>query len=255
VVAAQEAGVSGAPCLTDDSTSTVGPGSLTYTTAPFTTARTLGGPSDLTLYATSTTADAEFTAELEDVAPDGTAKPLTEGALLGSYRAVTPGLSWYTSTGQLLLPYHPYTQASAEAVSTGSVTSYDIEIFPTYATIPAGDRLRVTIASSDAPHLLATPPQQTSLVGGVYQVQRTATAPSALEVMLSGPSPTPAAGSPTSAPASTPGAAAAGPLSAPSPTGTSLPDTGADAALTVAGLLLLCAGLATRAIRRQLQDR
>jgi len=251
VVAAQEAGVSGAPCLTDDSSSTAGPGSLTYTTAPFTTARTLGGPSDLTIYATSTAADTEWTAELEDVAPDGAAKPLTEGALLGRYRAVTPDLSWYTTTGQLLLAYHPYTQASAEPVSSGAITRYDIEIFPTYATIPAGDRLRVTLASSDAPHLSATPPQQTALVGGIYQVQHTLTAPSALEVMLSRPSPIPAGGPPIS----TRAPAAAGSVPAGTPTGTTLPATGADAALTVAGLLLLCVGLATRLIRRQIDDR
>jgi putative CocE/NonD family hydrolase len=251
VIVAQEAGLSGAPCLTDDSSSTAGPASLAYTTAPFATARTLAGPADLTIYSTSTTADTEWTAELEDVAPSGAAKPLTEGALLGSYRAVTPSLSWYTSTGQLLLAYHPYTQASAEPVSSGAITRYDIEIFPTYATIPAGDRLRVTLASSDAPHLLATPPQQTELVGGIYQVRRTPTAPSALEVMLSGPSPIPGEG-PT---VSTGLPAVAGPVPAGSPTGTTLPDTGADAALTVAGLLLLCAGLSTRLIQRQVHNR
>jgi len=249
VIAAQEAGVSNAPCLTDDSSSTAGPGSLTYTTAPFTTGRTLGGPADLTIYATSTAADTEWTAELEDVAPDGAAKPLTEGALLGSYRAVTPDLSWYTSDDQLLLPYHPYTEASAAPVTSGAVARYDIEIFPTFATIPAGDRLRVTISSSDVPHLAATPPQDLGLVGGIYQVEHTAAAPSALEVMLSAASLDTA---PAAAASGSSGAgAAAGAVGAGSTTGTTLPDTGADAVVAVAGLLLLLAGLGTRVIRRR----
>ncbi len=187
VVAAQEAGVSDAPCLTDDSSSALGPGSLSYTTAPFPTARTLAGPADLTLYATATTTDTEWTAELEDVSPSGAAKPLTEGALLGIYRQIEPSRSWYTSTGALLLPYHPYTQSSAAPVTPGALTRYDVEIFPTYATIPAGDRLRVTIASSDFPHLDPTPPQQANLAGGVYQLERGGPDPSALEVMLSAP--------------------------------------------------------------------
>jgi hypothetical protein len=187
VIAAQEAGVNDGPCLTDDSSSALGPGSLSYTTAPFPTARTLAGPADLTVYATATTTDTEWTAELEDVSPSGVAKPLTEGALLGIYRQTDPSRSWYTSSGQLLLPYHPYTQASVTAVPAGAVTRYDVEIFPTFATIPAGDRLRVTIASSDFPHLDPTPPQQVDLAGGVYQVQRGGANPSALEVMLSSP--------------------------------------------------------------------
>ena len=47
-------------------------------------------------------------AELEDVTPSGASYPLTEGALLGSLRAVNQSRSW-TADGMTVLPYHPYT--------------------------------------------------------------------------------------------------------------------------------------------------
>ena len=83
-----------------------------------------------------------------------------------------------------LLPVHPLTAASARAVVPGQVTRYDIEVFPTFAEIPAGWRLRVTLTTSDTPHLVPTAAQLPDLVGGVYQVQRNSTAASYINVPL-----------------------------------------------------------------------
>jgi predicted acyl esterase len=74
------------------------------------------------------------------------------------------------SDGAPILPWHPYTAASQRPVPPGALTRYDIEVFPTFATIPAGWRLRVTITTADTPHLEPTIAQLPSLVGGVYQV-------------------------------------------------------------------------------------
>jgi predicted acyl esterase len=82
--------------------------------------------------------------------------------------------------GTTVLPYHPYTLASAVAVPKGAVTRYEIEVFPTYSTIAAGHRIRVTVQTTDFLHLVPTPPQLAALVGGSYQVQRTAAAPSSI---------------------------------------------------------------------------
>ena len=121
------------------------------------------------VYASSTTPETELVAELEDVTPSGASYPLTEGALLGSLRAVDPGRSW-TAAGMTLLPYHPYTQASARPVTRGAVTEYQIEIFPTLATIATGDRLRLTLSTTDTPHLTPLPAQLPELAGGVYTI-------------------------------------------------------------------------------------
>jgi predicted acyl esterase len=133
------------------------------------------------VYASSTTPETELVAELEDVTPSGASYPLTEGALLGSLRAVDQRRSW-TADGITVLPYHPYTQASARAVSPGAVTKYQIQIFPTLATIASGDRLRLTLSTTDTPHLVPLPGQLPKLAGGIYTVGRSASAPSSLTV-------------------------------------------------------------------------
>jgi hypothetical protein len=183
-VATSSAGLPGDPCTTDDRALQTGPNALTYTTGAFATPTVLAGPIDATIYATSTTKDAEWVTTVEDVAPSGASTPLTAGALLGSFRAVDTGKSWYASGGVPLLPYHPYTQASVTPVTTGSVTRYDVEVFPTVAVLAPGHRLRLTITTSDTPHLGPTPAQLANLVGGAYQVQRNPAAASFVELPL-----------------------------------------------------------------------
>jgi uncharacterized protein len=172
-----------APCVTNNAPSQLGPWSDSYTTAPFTQAAAVAGPVTATVYMKSTTPETELVAELEDVTPDGTSVPLTEGALLGSLRAVDTSRSW-TAGGMTLLPYHPFTQDSAQPVTPGAVTEYQIQIFPTLATIAAGDRLRLTLSTADTPHLVPVPSELTQMLGGIYTVQRSAAAPSALTLEL-----------------------------------------------------------------------
>ena len=173
------------PCIDDDRLAQLGPTALTYTTTAMTHAETIAGPISATLYASATTRNTQWVVNVEDVAPDGTSKPLTEGALLGSFRALDAARTW-TVDGKTLIPYHDYTETSAQAVTPGAVTRYDIEVFPTYSTIAPGHRIRITISSADFPHLLPTPPQVLALLGGRYQVQRTAAAPSSVTIPLIG---------------------------------------------------------------------
>ncbi len=173
----------GNPCAQNDALTEAGPGALTYTSAPFTQSTVLGGPVDATIYATSTRPDTEWVATLEDVAPGGTATPITTGALLGSMRALDSSRSWTEPGGRMILPYHPYTAQSKQAVPAGTVTRFDIEIRPTFAELAAGHRLRLTLTTSDLPALIPTAPDATNLVGGVQQVQRNKTAASYLEVL------------------------------------------------------------------------
>jgi putative CocE/NonD family hydrolase len=183
-ISSKALGLASAPCADNDSTTGLSPTAITYTTSPFAAAKRVAGPLAATVFASATTKDTQFVAEVEDVAPDGTSRPLTEGALLGSFRAVNGGLSWKTADGNYVLPYHPYTQASSTPVVPGKVTRYDIEIFPTFATIAKGHSLRVTLSTSDAPHLMPNLPQTQNLAGGVYTVSRGGAAASALEVPL-----------------------------------------------------------------------
>ena len=148
-------------------------------------ARTIAGPIDVTLYARANTRETQWVVSVEDVAPSGISTPLTEGALLGSARALDRSRSW-TVDGKMIMPYHPYTKAASAPVVPGRVTRYDIEVFPTYATIAPGHRIRVTVSTTDFPHLMPTPAELLKLAGGHYQVQRTADAPSSVTIPLIG---------------------------------------------------------------------
>lgn len=171
------------PCLDDDRLAQTGPTALTYTTEPMTSPATLAGPISATLYAAATTTQTQWVVNIQDVAPDGTSKPLTQGALLGSARAVDESRTW-TVDGKTVMPYHPYTKVAEKPVVPGAVTKYDVEVFPTYATIAPGHRIRVTISTNDFPHLLPTPQNLLGLLGGVYRVQRTAANPSSVTLPL-----------------------------------------------------------------------
>ncbi len=181
-IASSEAGIL-APCTDADNTAQLGPWQTSYTTAPLAQAATVAGPITATVYGSANTAETEWVAEVEEVTPDGTSYPLTEGALLGSQRATDPSRSW-TSHGVTVLPYHPYTQASAQPVVPGAIEKYQIQVFPTLVTLAAGDRLRVTISTTDTPHLVPLPSQLAQLVGGRYNIQRTPASPSSLTVEL-----------------------------------------------------------------------
>ena len=172
-----------APCASADNTTQLGPWQHSYTTAPLAQAATVAGPITATVYASATTTETQWVAQVDEVTPDGTSYPLTEGALLGSLRATDPARSW-TAGGVTVLPYHPYTQASAQPVVPGATEAYQIQVFPTLATIAAGDRLRVTIATTDTPHLAPIEPQLVQLAGGQYDILRTPSAPSSLTVEL-----------------------------------------------------------------------
>ncbi|MHB8593866.1 MAG: hypothetical protein ACYDB3_05950, partial [Acidimicrobiales bacterium] len=64
------------------------------------------------------------------------------------------------------------------------VTRYDLEVFPTFAQIPKGWSIRVTLSTSDTPHILPTLAQAPNLLGGVYSVQRNTTAASFVNIPL-----------------------------------------------------------------------
>jgi uncharacterized protein len=182
--AEQIGGIQDLPCLQDNSASEVGPTTLSYTSAPMKKATMLGGPIAARIYASANTTDTEWVAEIEEVSPSGAARPLTEGALLGSLRAEDSARTWRAKDGLPMLPYHPYTKGSAKPVKPGTVTRYDIEIFPTLSTIAAGDRIRITLTTADAPHLQPSTPVAANLVGGIYTIERTKAAPSSVELPL-----------------------------------------------------------------------
>jgi hypothetical protein len=165
--------------------------SLTYTSAPLTRAAVLDGPSDLTVYASSTATDVELSATLNLVAPDGTVVKQGDGVLLGSQRALDPLQSWYGTSGTLIDPAHPFTQASQQSVIPGRTTRYDVSLLPNFTEIPAGYRIQVVLTSETPVNfhfpVAPTPQDLAHLADGVYTVGYGAYTPSALNLPLASP--------------------------------------------------------------------
>jgi predicted acyl esterase len=85
----------------------------------------LDGPSDLTVYASSTATEVELTATLNVVAPDGTVVKQADGVLLGSQRA-GPGAELVRPGRRLLAaraPVHPGQQQPVVPGRTTATTS------------------------------------------------------------------------------------------------------------------------------------
>ena len=163
---------------------------LTYTTAEFAEAQLIAGPVTLTVQATADTTETLWVAHLDDVAPDGASRPLTQGALLGSHRALDPEKTWFTPDGpegEVLRPHHLSTRAAAQPVVRGELTRYDLEIFPTGALIEPGHRLRLTLTTYDFPHLVPTQPAREALFAGTYRVRQGGDTPSSLLIPLADP--------------------------------------------------------------------
>jgi uncharacterized protein len=165
-----EGGGSGDPCADNDSSTQLG--GLTYTSAPFRHAMTVAGPIDVSLELRDTAPDAEVVASVDVVSPSGSSRAISSGALLGSLRALDRRRSWFQD-GRMILPWHPYTSASARPTDGGKPIRLDIDVYPTVARIAPGDRLRLTLTAGDTA-LQPSPVQITRLAGGRYSIIRRA---------------------------------------------------------------------------------
>ena len=160
---------------------------LTYTTDPFTSPTLVAGPITLSVYATATTTETIWVAHLDEVAPDGASRPLTQGALAGSHRALDTSRTWFLPDGTVLRPHHVSTSAANRPVVPGEITRYDIEVFPTAALIGTDHRLRLTLTTYDFPHLVPTKPARRALIGGSYRLRQGGSTPSHIVIPLADP--------------------------------------------------------------------
>jgi putative CocE/NonD family hydrolase len=117
---------------------------LTYTTAALKTPLHLLGPSELRFWAITEASDMAFVGRLVDVAPDGSARLITQGWLRASFRA------WDPKRSQDGKPYLPDDHLSP--VTIGEDTEYRMDIWDTAYTLAPGHRLRLWLSSSDFPN-------------------------------------------------------------------------------------------------------
>jgi uncharacterized protein len=118
---------------------------LTYLSPAMTQAMEITGHPVVTLNLTSTHSDGAFHVYLEDVAPDGSVRYLTEGVLRGSRRKVSADPAPYWQAG----PYHSLKRADYLAMVPGEMTELSFALFPTSALIKPGHKIRISLAGAD----------------------------------------------------------------------------------------------------------
>ncbi|WP_156390989.1 MULTISPECIES: CocE/NonD family hydrolase [unclassified Nocardioides] len=173
-----EAALADLPCWSDnapnDKTGVV------FQTDPLTKALRLRGPINARLYTSSLSGDGMLSVSVSDVAPNGKVTRLTGGWQVVSQRALDRSRTRFLD-GQVLQPFHPFTQASKKPLANGQVAPVDVEVFPTAAKIAKGHRLRIAIQSFDVPHLLPSVPDLPSTLTGLT-IHNSATYPSVLTI-------------------------------------------------------------------------
>ncbi|MGY3778499.1 CocE/NonD family hydrolase [Isobaculum melis] len=119
-------------CPDDYATVELRPDVLTYTTAPFATAKTVTGSATISFYASSTAVDTDWVVRLCEVTPEGKSIKLADGFLGATFR-------------------ESFTEPSL--LTPNQVYLYEIETARISAEIQAGHALRVSITSSAANYI------------------------------------------------------------------------------------------------------
>ena len=136
---------------------------LVYSTAPLEEDTEVTGPITVTLYASSSAPDTDFTAKLVDVDPTGYARNLTDGIIRARFR--TP-------------------RSPASLIQPGQVYEYHIDLWATSNVFMKGHTIRLEVSSSNFPRFDRNPNtggpigEETEMVPAVQTVYHTSQYPS-----------------------------------------------------------------------------
>lgn len=126
---------------------------LSYRSAPLPEALDITGHAVVSLQVRSTHDDGAFFVYLDAEAPDGRMIYLTDGQLRALHRKVSDAQPPY----RLWEPYHTFERADGALMIPGEVTELTFGLQPTSVLVPAGYRLRVSIAGHDADNFTRIP--------------------------------------------------------------------------------------------------
>jgi len=169
--------------------------SVSYTSTRFSQDTTIAGPISVSVWASSSNTNMELIVDLYDVSSWGTVKAITNGALIGSMRAIDEERSWRDLAGKLIQPYHPY--AADVYLEPGESERFYVNLVPTLWRIAKGHSLRLKISSQagnvdcgllgaiSLPRPCAyTRPQEETLPGGIYTIHRGGDMPTSINLPL-----------------------------------------------------------------------
>ncbi|WP_143965743.1 CocE/NonD family hydrolase [Gordonia zhaorongruii] len=133
-------------------------GALSFTSEAVTLPTQISGQMNVRLNVSTTAHEGIWAVTVNDVAPDGTSRVLTNGALTASNRALDPSRSTYTRDGVLIDAVHYLTSARRLPVPPDEPVRIDIDMVPTDAILQPGHRLRVDVYAASLPRYLTIVP-------------------------------------------------------------------------------------------------
>ena len=147
---------------------------LTYTTAPLQEDLQLTGTPIVTLNMSSTHSEGAVLVYLEDVAPDGQSRYLTEGGLLLEHRKLSP------NPLSNIIPYHSFEEKDAAPMPVNEVEEVTFKLWPTSVLIEKGHSIRIAIAGTDKDTFDRVPAEGTPS----YTVHRSTAYPSFVDLPI-----------------------------------------------------------------------
>jgi predicted acyl esterase len=168
---------------------------LSYTSPPLAEGATLAGPMSVTIYASSSNTNLVLIAHLYDVAPDGSEKLITDGAVLGSQRELDRVKSWTDGLDTMIWPWPKLEHDNY--LKPGKVYRFDMSLSPRQWSINPNHHLRLELTtqspadvcpSNGVPSRLGTDPcgltgpQSKTVPGGTYTIMHGPNWPSALNL-------------------------------------------------------------------------
>ncbi|MDQ2641937.1 MAG: CocE/NonD family hydrolase, partial [Pseudomonadota bacterium] len=137
---------------------------LQYSTAPLAADMEVTGHPLVTVTLSSTAANGDLFAYLEDVGPDGRSLLVTEGQLRLNYPGEKPVQEIIAGAAGTVrvrpeLPWHGFTRADYvdNPLANGQVRTYHFDLLPTAWVFRAGHRIRLSLAGADAPSFALHP--------------------------------------------------------------------------------------------------
>jgi putative CocE/NonD family hydrolase len=126
---------------------------LVYTSAPLPQPLEVTGHPVITLCVSSSAADGNFFAYLEDVDEHGQIAYVTEGQLRAIHRRLSNDVPPYRQ----VVPYRTFKRQDMQPLVPGAVAELIFDLLPTSYLFRAGHRVRVALGGADRSHFAAGP--------------------------------------------------------------------------------------------------
>ncbi|GAC67919.1 CocE/NonD family hydrolase [Gordonia soli] len=161
-------------------------GALSFTSEAVGEATAISGAMNLRLNVATTAHEGIWAVTVNDVAPDGSSRVLTNGALTVSNRALDEARSLYAEDGSLLQAHHHLTRKRKMPVPSDIPVRIDVDLVPTDAILEPGHRLRVDVYANSFPRYLTVVPDLVKARGRRQRLVLDPAHPSHLTFLSSG---------------------------------------------------------------------